>query len=106
MPCTAPRVIEVCLRSKLEGFCGVVNVETIGDHPIDVHFRPSLEFFPLYGKPLIDCMLRVMSRREPGERPDAIGGKILVIPRDSRRIRVRDTDEASWRDELVYLRRS
>lgn len=93
------------LPAELSSFSGCINTEHIGGDLIEVHFRPSLEFFPLYGSEVIRCLLDpAYAARTPA--PSIRRGTMVVIPRQgAREVRAESLSEHSWRERLVYVKR-
>ena len=98
------------VHKHLRDFTGVVNIEAIGGHPIEVHFRPSLAFFPLYGEEAVCAVLAVACGeggrwfRSP-KPPHVTGGRLLIEPKEAHKVWVKDMEEESWRERLVFIRK-
>ena len=89
---------------NLDKFSGVVNVEMIDTKPIEVHFRPSIEFFPLYGDAAVQAIMEAAVGQAAGKPPTVCGGTMLVVPRRARVVKCRrDLGEHSWRRQLAYI---
>ena len=96
------------IKAALPHFTGVVNVESIEGQVVEVHFRPSAEFFPLYGDDVITRLMDTANNL-PGDQPArAKGGVVQVIPHHSENgdtltiDTARDFQEQSWRQQLIY----
>ena len=83
-------------------FSGVVNVETIGGEISEVHFRPSLELFRLYGTRAVRALMRV-AQGHPSQRPPVRGGSLIVVPRGAVDVVPEAWGEESWRGNLCYV---
>lgn len=94
---------ETRVAENLPDYSGVLNVETIDGNIIEAHFRPSIEFFPLYGDDATTELMRA-AIGYPTDFPKVRGGLLQVIPRSARVVDCRsDLGEWSWRRSLAYL---
>ena len=91
----------------LHTYSGIINIELILDrydrtHPIEVHFRPSLELGPLYG-PEARLALMKAGLGEITTRPYVVGGTMVVTKPNDQVIPVNELDEHhTWRHSLTY----
>ena len=91
-----PIVIPDCMAD----FYGCINVESIGEKVIEVHFRPTLELFPLYGDAVINHMIDGVALAPDGPMPK---GEMIVVNRDTKVVDLDALGEVSDRRALVYL---
>ncbi len=93
------------VRKELPDYTGVLNVEDIGGSITEVHFRPSMEFFPLYGVEAATMLVRVgLGKGSRPDMPEVGRGRMLVEPRDAMRVDMRaEFAERSWRKGLVFI---
>ena len=90
----------------LPEYRGFLNLEAVWDGVqfwiVELHFRPSLEFGPLYGRDLRSWMLEFWEWvKRP--MPPAVGGVCIPQPKSWSGFEVRDpVDDESWRDRVVY----
>ena len=98
------------MRWLIPKFTGVLNVETIGGKLIEVHFRPSLEFFRLYGPKLSEAIVEAAAGRVCDDMPAPTGGVMLVQGKDRPKLHEAFIDvekdlheDGSWRQALVYV---
>lgn len=83
---------------ELHDFTGCLNVETIDDNVIEVHFRPSLELFPLYGDDAIEALLT------GAEKPPVVkGGDLVVATDETQVVDLKALGEVSDRAFLAYF---
>lgn len=88
------------IPEELSEFTGVLNFELIGGNLIEVHFRPSLEFFPMYGSTVIMNLMNCF-----GEPPEKFAAKEMHVVYDPVRvIDPREAGELSQRKMLIYKR--
>ena len=102
---TSPRPskwLQLHIARALPNFTGIVNVETIGPNVVEVHFRPSVEFFRLYGREAVTALMQV-ARGERCPVPEVAGGVVVVTPKGAKRVRPNLWGEDSWRSGLHYL---
>jgi len=62
-----PEIENYCgawIRRHLEGFTGIINLETIGGRIIEVHLRMSDQWPDLYGAGWLDAVVRLYAQRE------------------------------------------
>lgn len=98
---------DFCARA-LPSFTGVINMEYILGHVIEIHLRPSVEFFPLYGDAAPHVLRAAYGQKVAADELDVAGGEMIVLPRGSSATTVTseelgETD--SWRSSLTYLKR-
>ena len=115
--CVAARTIQdlsnvtpLLLNLGYPDYSGVLNVETIhpgdGFYIVEIHFRPSIEFGPLYGARLRrELLLAALGEASAPASP--IGGVHLPCPREPRpgRMVVQDeqpADGPTWRKAVIY----
>ena len=98
-----PRHFTDAMEIALPRYTGVVNAELIEGKVIEVHFRPSLEFFPLYGEVAVRALMEAACGSASIGPPPVSGGVMQVIARGTRRVKVRrEFGEWSWRRSLIY----
>ena len=74
------------------------NIELVGRRFIEIHLRPSAEFFPCYPRDLVSAI--AASEQYDG---DACVQEIVVLPRDC--LTYEDKERDSWRQSLAYCGR-
>ncbi len=77
------------LRRHLEGYRGMVNLETIGEKIIDVHLRFSDQWPDLYGPGWVERLVELYqhNRWRPEEGPRDTGYSVALFGRHGRRYR-------------------
>lgn len=99
------------LAQRLPDFRGIINIEwkeIAVTHPalgfIELHLRPSAEFFPLYGLPCVQSLADFAAGRRDTIDPPR-GGALLVQPGHGHTVSTLDVEyESSWRASLHYLK--
>ena len=112
--------INVAAQTKFEkalpGYSGMLNVEAVligqrlpRGHTanrwgiIEAHFRPSPEFFPLYGEAAVTAIVDAARGYAPEQGPEVSGGILQLQPHGARCIdTIASLGEWSWRRRLIY----
>lgn len=94
-----PRV-SIHVPNDMRYFTGCINVERIGGRVIEVHFRPTLELFPIYGDEVIDALIDAAPMPEAEHEPR---GDMMVVNDDAKVVDLVALGEVSHRRALVYF---
>ena len=92
---------------RLKGFRGIVNMEFIRStkaiHLLEIHLRPSVEFFPIYGRRCVRSIFDFYSETRSTILP-CTRGVVLVEPRYAQTLDLEpECLENSWRKRLHYV---
>ena len=96
-------------RRLLRDYRGFVNFEFRRVSPIDrrlrlieLHLRPSVEFFPIYGEAAVRSIFRFYAGRRDDTSPGRSGAAIIEPHGASTITLTSDCDEHSWRRRIHY----
>ena len=95
---------ERILQRLGKSFRGVINLEMRDGVLIEMHLRPSAEFFPIYGKKCVQSIFDFYEGKRDNLYP-AKSGFVVVQPKGLESLELGATcGEASWRERLWYHR--